>query len=351
MAITDPLRNTACTALVLFTLVGGLAAQEGTDQSPVSGSVVGFVLDESAGIRPVLGVPGAATLGRPVMRSSGLAGVVFSPALDYAMALAPRSGQVMLLRNLSRSATAVDLPVAPGAARFAISPSGDAAVLYYPETRAVSVLTGLPDAPAVSWSLEAPYLAGGLGALAVSDAGGAVLIAADGGESPVWLLAQAAGARFLSYVSSSPSLAFLSGSSDAVVADGGNSTVVLVRDPSGRAETTQIGGAAEGLSRPVAVAVTADNRRVLVASAASAGVVGLSLAGEQPFTLTCNCEVTGLERLSGGVTFRLSEPGEGPVWLLDTASSPPRIVFVPGSQAVPRGTARRPLPIRPGGER
>ena len=342
------LRFTTRAGLISILLLGGLAAQDG---SPVSGPLVGFVFDKAAGVRPIFGVPGAATLGQPVMRSSGLEAVVFSPARDYALALAPRGGQVMLLRDLSAPGVAVGLQVAPGAARVAISPSGDAAVLYYPEAQAVSVLTGLPDAPAVSWSLEAPYLAGGVGALAVSDEGSAVLIAAAGDESPIWLLTPAAGARFLSSVSSSPSLAFLSKSSDAVVADAGNSTVVLVRDPAGQAETTRIGGAAEGVSRPVAVAVTADNRRVLVANAASAGVVSLSLAGEEPLALTCNCAVAGLERLAGGVAFRLSAPGESPLWLLDAASSPPRIVFVPDSTPVPRRAVRRPLPIRPGGER
>jgi hypothetical protein len=348
MASTNTLRNAACTGLIILVLLGGLAAQ---DRSPVSGPLVGFVFDRAAGIRPVLGVPGAATLGQPVMRSSGLEAVVFSPVRDYALALAPRGGQVMLLRDLSTPGAAAGLQVAPGAARVAISPSGDVAVLYYPEAQAVSVLTGLPDAPVVSWSLEAPYLAGGLGALAVSDGGSAVLIAAAGDQSPVWLLTPATGARFLSYVSSSPSLAFLSKSSDAVIADAGNNTVVLVRDPAGQAETTRIGGAAEGLSRPVAVAVTADNRRVLVANAAPAGVVSLSLAGEEPLALTCNCVVTGLERLAGGVTFRLSAPGESPLWLLDAASSPPRIVFVPDSAPVPRRAVRRPAPVRPGGER
>ena len=347
MASTNTLRNTGCAGLVLLVVLGGLAAQ---DRSSVSGPLVGFVFDKAAGIRPVLGVPGAATLGQPVMRSSGLEAVVFSPARDYALALAPRGGQVMLLRDLSTPGAAVGLQVAPGAARVAISPSGDVAVLYYPEAQAVSVLTGFPDAPAVSWSLAAPYLAGGLGALAVSDEGSAVLIAAAGDQSPVWLLTPASGARFLSYVSSSPSLAFLSKSSDAVVADAGNSTVVLVRDPAGQAETTQIGGAAEGLSRPVAVTVTADNRRVLVANSAPASVVSLSLAGEEPLALTCNCVVTGLERLARGVTFRLSAPGESPLWLLDAASSPPRIVFVPDSAPVRRGAARRPVPVRPGGE-
>ena len=351
MASSTLLRISTRTGLAAFALLGVVAAQDRTGQLPVTGPVAGFVFDRSSGIRPVLGVPGAATVGHPVPRTSGLGAVVFSPNGDYALALTSRGGQVVLLRDLSASAAAASLPVSPGATRVAVSPSGDRAVLYHPEAQSVSVLTGLPDAPAVSWSASVPYLPGGLAALAVSDGGTAALIVAAGAESPVWLLTPAAGARFVAYASSSPSLAFLPRRADAVIGDGGTSVVVLVRDPLGQAETTQIGGPSEGLSRPVAVEVTADGSRVLVADAALAAVISLSLAGEPALTLPCNCEVTTLERLWGGNAFRLSEPGKRPLWLLDTAGASPRIVFVPDPSPEPRRDASRPLPVRGGGGR
>ena len=49
-------------------------------------------------------------------------------------------------------------------------------------------------------------------------------------------------------------------------------------------------------------------------------MVSLSLAGEEPVALPCDCRVTGLERLAGGAAFRLSDPGDGPLWLLDAAA-------------------------------
>jgi hypothetical protein len=223
--------------------------------------------------------------------------------------------------------------------------------LYYPDTQSVAVLAGLPQSPAVSWSLETAALAGGLAALAVSDDGGAVLVATAGEPGSVWLLAPDGSDRLLSHVPGAPSLAFLAESHDALVADGATGTVALVRDAAGQSQITQIGGPAEGVSRPVAVAASTDRRQAFVANAEPAGVVILSLEGEPPLAVPCQCSVTGLEALADGGTFRLSDPGEGPVWLLDAAASPPRIVFVPDSAPAHPRPGRAPLPVRAGGER
>ncbi|MCC7175512.1 MAG: hypothetical protein IT159_09980 [Bryobacterales bacterium] len=339
-------RIMSCAALISAAALGA-AAQ---DAAPVSGPVVGFVFDRAAGIRPVLGVPGAATLGRPVLSRMGFETVVFPPAEDYALALTVRGRRAVLLRELNASGGLTELPLAWGAARLAISPGGGAAAFFYPETNAVAVLGGLPDAPSVSWSIELPQPDGGAGALAVNDAGDAVLFAASGGETPVWLLTSDAGPRVLTSVTSRPSLAFLPGSPDALVADGGTGLVTLVRDPKGEAVLAPIGGPAEGVTRPVGVAAAPDKRSVLVANAEPAGILSLSLEGGEPQTLSCDCVVSGLERLPGGAAFRVTGAESDLLWLLD-AGGPPRLVFVPDSQADPRRAVSRPEPVRRGGER
>jgi hypothetical protein len=168
------IRTVGCAVLLCLGFLG-LTAQ---DRPPVSGPVLGFVSEGAGGIRPILGLPGAATLGRPTWAARRSETVVFSPSRDYALALHLPDHRVDLLRGLSAAASAVDLPVPAGAGRIAISPSGDTAVLYYPESRSVAVLAGLPEFPSLSWSLEVPHLTGGLAALAVSDDAGAVLLAA-----------------------------------------------------------------------------------------------------------------------------------------------------------------------------
>jgi hypothetical protein len=288
----------------------------------VGGPVLGFVVDKASGVRPVLGVPGAATLGYAVLPAAGFDSIVVSPRRDFALALTEGERRLVLLRNLSASPSAEALTIPSGAIRVVLSPAGDAAVLYY--TGRVEVLTGLPDSPASSWGLDLPA---DLAALAVSDGGSAVLAATEG---EVWLLTPDAGYKMLYTVAGSPSVAFL-GSADAVLADGASSQVFVVRDVKGQPQIAPIGGPAEGISRPVAVAAV--NGRVFVANAEPGGVVSLSLAGEEALAIPCACTPTRLERLDDGATFRLSEAGEGPVWLLDVRSSPPRIVFVPAGGA------------------
>ncbi len=286
-----------------------------------------------------------------MISAEGLEGVTLSPARDYALALLARGGEVVLLKNLRAAAGATVLDVAPGPTRIAISPSGDAAVLYYAETGRLLVLAGLPDSPSASWRLELSGRSGRVAALAVSDGGSAVLVASAGEPASVWLATQAAGQRFLYAAAGSPSLAFLVGSQDAAIADGAASAIVLVRETSGQPQVTQIGGQAEGVSQPLAIAAAQDNSRIFVANARPAGVVSLSLTGEAPATQPCACALTGLERMAGGSVFRLNEAGGGPVWLLDATIALMRVVFVPEQMRLQRDTGRTPTPRRTGGDR
>ena len=93
------------------------------DVQRIDGPVLGFSVDQTAGIRQILGLPGAATLGPAVISAEGLDGVTLSPARDYALELLERGRAVVLLKNLRSTAGAAVLEVAPGPARIAISPS------------------------------------------------------------------------------------------------------------------------------------------------------------------------------------------------------------------------------------
>ncbi len=309
----------------------------------VSGPVMGFVLEGSAGVRPLRGLPGAATMGPSLLRAAGYTQVVFAQPRAYALAVTRMGGQVVLLRNLMQQSLASALGIPEGVARIATSPSGDAAAFYYADSRRVQVVNGLPDSPNSVWNDEAPELPGGLTALAVSDNGAAVLAA---GSGQVVLLTPDVGVRYLYTAAGSPSMAFLMNSQDAVIADGALNRVMLVRDPKGEVQISLAGDAAQHVSRPIAVSVSTDNRRIFVANAEPAGVAVLSLAGEDAVAMPCDCTPTGLERLADSSTFRLNNTGAGPIWLVDGASSPPRLVFVP-YQAPPVPTvAPRPLPVR-----
>ena len=348
MAITNISRIGRAAVAFLLALCPALAQ----DPQWIGGPVMGFVLDKAEGVRPILGIPGAASLGQPVLPATGFAIVVLGPQRDYALALTKGEGQLALLRNLSASPAAALLDVPPGASRIVLSPAGDAAALYYSDARRIEVLTGLPDSPSVAWRLDLPDLGAGLAALVVSDGGSAILAATTGEPSSILLFAQDVEYRPLRLVAGSPSLAFFANGLDAVIGDGASNMVFVVRDVTGAAEITQIGSRADGVSHPVAVAAAAGNRRVLVANSEPGGVVSLGLAGEEPLAIPCSCTPTSLERLPGGAAFRLSDAGEGPVWLLDGESSPPRTVFVPRQPRLVRtDILRTPAPVSRGGIR
>jgi hypothetical protein len=130
---------------------------------------------------------------------------------------------------------------------------------------------------------------------------------------------------------------FLAGSDEVVLADGLRNTVYWVR---GEGEVIPLAGEKEGISGPVAVSISRDNRRVFVANAGAGTVVVLDLAGGAPSVFACDCTVTGLERMQGNAVFRLTDLSGDPMWLLDGDAPEARVVFVPPQRPVAQRAAQ-----------
>ncbi len=311
----------------------------------ISGPVLGYVWDQASGLRPILGIPGASSLGSPVETSVALLTAEISPRQDYALAVT--ESKRLLLLDL-RTAPVVERPleIVPAAPdRIILSPTGAAAALYYRERRAIQVLTGLPgDAILVSGEMDLTSLPGLLTAIAVSDPDPAVLVAAPGG-----LYALDTGnpaPRLIASAENITALAFIENSRDLLLADSRRNEVVLLRDATGAAERVLLAGERDGVSRPVAV--VADGRRRVIAASVRTALL-LDLDGSPPVSLACNCSISGLHRLKGESAFRLNAPSDETLFLLDAATAEPRIFFVPSESggpeapgiAAPRGRARQ----------
>lgn len=301
----------------------------------ISGPVLGFVFEKQEGLKPILGIPGAATIGQAVPGVPDIGAVVASVERDYALAIAAEDRRLLLVRNISGPAPVVSATAVPaGVDDIAMSPGGSAAALYYREAGLLRVLKGLPDTVSTSWSYDARLLPGPLAALAVSDDGDAVLAATgDGDQRTIVLLAPEQQWRYLTTAGAPASIAFLGGSSDAVIADGGANQVFLIRDVTGAAAMIPLAGEAEGVSRPVAVAASADNRRVVIANSDPGGIISVGLEGGDVEAVACRCVPTGLHRLNGKSVFRLNEPSRSQLYVFDGDSPESRIVFVPPSAA------------------
>jgi hypothetical protein len=317
--------------LLVFTC---LLCQARAAESGITGSVLGFLFDPANGIQPILGVPGAATIGPPLDLGMQLLSVAVSPQQDYALATTDSDGTLTIGLGSSVSLRRQTISVAPDALA-ALSPTGSAAAVYDQGRNRIQVITGLPDAPAITCEFDLSALPGALLALAISDGGDAVLA---GFSDGVVALVSDGRVRTISAPERATAARFLRKSGDAVIA--GRSGVYLVRDVTGAAETTLLAAEADGISEPIAVAASNDGKRVFAASARSRAVAVIELAAGAITVTSCSCEPSALAALNGNAVFRLTEPSGGPVWLFDGDSSEPRIVFVPPYRPQPEGGAQ-----------
>lgn len=316
-------------ALLLFVL----SAAGVVSAADVTGPLMGAVLDPpSGGVRLILGVPGAATLGAPVPLSIDTSRAALSANLDYVLAAAADDGRMVLIRNLSSVPTpATQLEVAPSADRIVLSPDGSSAALLYASQNRVNIITGLPAFPALGAELDLSGLPDAPSSIAISDDGQSVIAVAgdsvvafgpDGGTNTVAIAKRAV-------------VAFLHRGSDAVFTDSDSSSVFLIRDINGSGGLTFVARDADGVASPAAIQISRDNRTLIVANSGSGVVARFSLAGGEVVLTACDCPISGLEPLRGSAAFLLNKPGSGPLWSFDADAPNSGIRFIPAPVAVP----------------
>jgi hypothetical protein len=306
-------------------LVGVAAAQSGT---ALSGPTMGLVFDSSqSALRPIRGIPGAATLGDPVNPGFALASATVSPRQDYALALRTDDSSVVLVRPGGASAAVSG--ARPGPALTVFSPAGTAAALYNSGAGRVQILTGLPDAAAVQSDLDISALAGPVAALAVDDAGTSLFLAAGAAETvSLYRIAMDGTSQFLAPFRSVAALHLSANGREALLADSTAGAVYIIRELQGAGHLETIASGRDGLGTPIGVESDAAGR-IFVADQAG-NVTILDRSHGSAVSLPCGCTPTGLFRLSGTATFRLTEPSSGaPMWVLDASGADARIVAVP----------------------
>jgi len=309
------------------------AAQTGT---ALSGPTMGLVFDASqSALRPIRGIPGAATLGDAVNPGFPLASATVSPRQDFALALRADDSSVVLA--LAGGGSAAVPGARPAPALMVFSPAGATAALYDSGAGRVQVLTGLPDAAAVQSDVDISALAGPVAALAVDDAGSTLFLAAGAAETvALYRIAMDGTSQFLASFRSVAALRLSVNGREALLADSAAGAVYAIRDLRGAGRMETIASGRDGLGIPIAVESDSAGR-IFVAD--QAGNVTILNRGRGPVvSLPCGCTPAGLFRLSGTATFRLTEPSNGPMWVLDASGADARIVAVPPA-APPSATA------------
>ena len=346
LLILTPALCTAQVQVAVATPVAGKALAEGASLEdsgkPIEGPVLGYVFDRQKQLLwTLLGIAGASQMAPAFPFDVHLGGLELSSQSNYGFGFESGTGEAHLY-DLS-GAEPVEIETSgldTGIDRIVLSPSGEAAGLYNRQTKQVQIVTGLPEDPQARGRVSVETVPGVLAALAISDDGESVLagVSAEGGGS-VYLLGPQQSPRSILPVGRPSSIAFLHGSSDALVADYDRNEVLLVRDVRGAAQVTVLGGEREGILRPVAVAASADNERVFATSSQTNQVAILPANGSSPSFVTCECQPSRLKALAGNAVFRISGASASPVLLLDAdhesnGQPAPRIVFVPPGDEV-----------------
>ncbi len=289
-------------AIHMFGMDGG--------RTTVQGPVAGYVFDQQArGVRPMLGVPGAAYLGSAVAAGLDAAGI----APDGSRALAVREGRLFLVLLKEEGAAAPVENAITGADRFAWSPDGSVAAVYASASRQAQILRG----GAAGEPVDLSGL-GELAALAVTRSG--KLIAGVAGENggvylDGMLLARAA----------KPAAITISGQ-DLYFADSESGQVWQVRGFEQDAAALLFADGIEG-----AAGVQVYGSRLFVAGAK--GVEVFDLASRAPIGhLDVDAAPAGLAPFGERALWLLNAPGEGqPAYVL-SAADVPAVYFVPAGR-------------------
>ena len=323
------------TALFMAISLGVLSIGPASGQSPLmQGPLSGFVFDPAArGLRPLLGYPGSATMGEPMLAGVDLQGAAVSPDGDYALAITNDGRGLVAILQMSGKTTVRPLGAETAAGDgIELSPLGTYAVLYHHATQSLQVVKGLPGAPVLGQRLDVARHGGPMSAFAINDQGTVLAAAPADAAALIYVFENDGVARLISTVHHVTDLAFIN-AADAVMSDDRDNKVYVLRSVTGVTATLPLAGEAQGLASPQAIAVSRDERRVYVANAESAEIVAINLNDGLSARYPCPCAPSAVRRLNGTAVFRLTEPDDGPLWLFDGDLAEQKIMFVPANKA------------------
>jgi hypothetical protein len=355
------IRTLLLTGALLLPLACLAQGQSGQSRYALRGPSLGLMFDPAtAVIRPILGIPGAATLGTPLSTGFALGQAVVAPGGDFALVVAKDDFHLAVVRASDGVVQNV-APAMGGAPDLVVfSPRGSSVALYYRASGRLVVLAGLRSQTPNNALANTSTLPAAPSLVAVSEDGASLLLSVTEGDGaglyhlpgylpteqsaaprraapaswpprrdPQPVTSAGAGvAQRVALFQSVSGLRFAGNGSDALVADGAASAVYLIQDASGSAQITLLGSAQNGLSQPVAVEAM-DDGRVLVANAGTGKLTILHRDGAPAVSVACGCAPSVLHQLAGNTVYRLTEPSQQPMWLLDAGGLESRIVAVP----------------------
>jgi hypothetical protein len=189
--------------------------------------------------------------------------------------------------------------------------------VYYKDAAQLHVWRGLPESPEVLRSSSA----GDVRALAISDDGSLVAVAADSGIT----MHSEAGALVIASGDFS-ALAFLPGSRDLLAAEPGLDRVLRITGEG----FTEFAGTAQGVAAPQGLAASRDGKHIAVAGAQGTLILNSS-SGAAVASAPCECSFTTAQSLKGDAVFLITAV-DGGQWVLDIEGAEARLVYAGARQ-------------------
>lgn len=325
-------------SVCLFVIV---FANQSWAEASLQAPLTGLFFDGKA-VRPILGIPGATTVGEAIDLGFEPAAARFAyPGQDFGIAIDAQAEKVILLRGVrSGQLTTSVIGKAAGGELF-LNSSGNAAVVVSSLNRSFQVIAGLPDNPVFSPVISFETVGRKLTAIDIDVSGQHILAGfSDGASGEVDLMDWTGARSFLSSANLPSAVAYVNGGQDAAIADAGSNQVTLIRQVQGSPEQIVVASGVD-LMQPVALKVF-HGGHLLIASAGSKTVTDVDLAqlwiaGVYPVP----CVPTQLNALNDPNVFLLNEPGSDPAYLF-LMSPTPTTVFIPGQDPSRKSILHRP---------
>ena len=300
--------------------VAGTPAASQAPAGTAGGPTLGYIWSAGdATLRPLGGVPGAASVGSSIVTAGKYSSGAASTRLQ--LALLEDAGGGVWLQPLGGTPQQL-AGGQPQGLHFSFAATSDSAVAYAPGAPAVLLLRAL----GTQAQVEKVAVPGGLVSASVSD-GGALAIA-----TATQVAVSASGGAFGSPVNIGKfgGMSFLAGGSDLVYADAASNVVARMSG----AVTTVVASAKDGVSSPSSVAATLDQHWVAVLNQADGSLLRIDLSGAQAAQrLSCACTPTRLDPLAGNGVFAVTAAlPSSPLWAFDAGTRAARTFFVPALQ-------------------
>jgi len=307
----------------IYLCAGWAHAQTGR----VAGPGLGFIHDTgSHSLRPILGVPGSAYLGPPLMEEISFATV----APDGKLALVWKGKQAFFFRpDLDPGFTRLPEGELAEPALAAWAADSSAVVLYAETARRVQTIRNPPTGPEIDPPFDLP-VEGVVTVLSITSRAGLVMagIGQDGGSG--FYRIERGGAQLLARMEKPAGAAFTSDGRRFIAADAAAKRIVEFDTGT----FSVLSSTPEDTVEASALAVSTDSRDVYVVSPFSKT---LSVYDRESWRriaeVPLEFEPGGISPLAGKNVYGLAagkQPGD-PVWIL--SGRPPAIYFVPGGLA------------------